>query len=718
MRKKSGHAHVSSVQAITQRKSLHVAILGVLATAGTLVATPGAEARITSIVIDCARSQSPTFCPAQSPTFGAVSFGSVGQYEKLRGTAFGELDQTDPRNAVITDIEFVPAANRNPATPTGKVKYSMDVFILKPINLGNGNHRLLLDMNNRGEMRLARLNEFSLDNPPLTNDPSTATDAGTGFVMKQGYTVVGNGWDVGATTAGTTGGGMTISVPPAKNLDGTSITGPSYEYIVFDNATTSTATLTYPAATLDKSQATLTVRTHVNDAPVPISSSQWEYTSAAGTAIRLLPAGTRFTQSAIYDFSYTAKDPVVAAVGLAATRDFVSFLRHGTAAQGNPLAGDVVHTFSYSISQPSRTLNDFVYFGFNEDEGGNRVLDGILSHTGGGSGDQINYRFAQPGRTERNRQNHLYPEGVFPFAHETLTDNLSGKTDGRDVLCTSSDTCPKRFEVNTANEYWVKAGSLLHSDTRGTDLKDPEDVRYYLMSGLSHGVGNAATKSTCQQFLNPTNPYRAHRALLVALDQWVSDGAKPPKSRVPEGGHRAFAVTIPGVQTGFVPQQELGWPDIPGVTYTGVITTRYFLDFGPNFANGILSNYPPSLVGRPAYPIFVSKVDGDGNEIAGVRLPPVEAPIATTTGWGLRAGAFGGNDGCESNGQNIPFQTTKAQRELLGDPRKSLEERYKNHAGYVKEVRKAAEKLEKDGFLLAEDVQRYIDEAEASNVLK
>ena len=377
MREKSGHAHVSSVQAITQRKSLHVAILGALATAGTLVATPGAEARITSIVIDCARSQSPTFCPAQSPTFGAMSFGSVGQYEKLRGTAFGELDQTDPRNAVITDIEFVPATNRNPATPTGKVKYSMDVFILKPINLGNGNHRVLLDMNNRGEMRLARLNEFSLDNPPLTNDPSTAADAGTGFVMKQGYTVVGNGWDVGATTGGTTGGGMTISVPPAKNPNGTSITGPSYEYIVFDNATTSTATLTYPAATLDKSQATLTVRTHVNDAPVPISSSQWEYTSAAGTAIRLLPTGTRFAQSAIYDFSYTAKDPVVAAVGLAATRDFVSFLRHGTAAQGNPLAGDVVHTFSYSISQPSRTLNDFVYFGFNEDEDGSRVLDGI-----------------------------------------------------------------------------------------------------------------------------------------------------------------------------------------------------------------------------------------------------------------------------------------------------------------------------------------------------
>ncbi len=203
---------------------------------------------------------------------------------------------------------------------------------------------------------------------------------------------------------------------------------------------------------------------------------------------------------------------------------------------------------------------------------------------------------------------------MFPFAHETLTDHLSSKRDGRDERCKETNTCPKRFEVNTANESWVKAGSLLHSDTRGKDLKDPRDVRYYLMSGLSHGVGDVTTKSTCQQFLNPVSPYRAHRALLVALDEWVSDGTKPPKSEIPEGRHRAFAVTVPGSQVGVVPQKELGWPNIPGVLYTGVITTRYFLDFGPDFDNGILSNYPPSVVGRPSYPIFVSKVDDDATK--------------------------------------------------------------------------------------------------------
>jgi hypothetical protein len=177
-------------------------------------------------------------------------------------------------------------------------------------------------------------------------------------------------------------------------------------------------------------------------------------------------------------------------------------------------------------------------------------------------------------------------------------------------------------------------------------------------------------------------------------------------------------VTRPGFQTGTVPQDELGWPTIPGVTYNGLITTRYFLDFGATLDDGIISNYPPSLVGRPSYPIFVSKVDHDGNEIAGVRMPGVEAPVATTTGWALRRAGFSENEGCESDGQHIPFATTKAERQATGDPRKSLEERYKNHAGYVKEVAKAARKLQKDGFLIEEDVHAFVNEAEASEILR
>jgi hypothetical protein len=661
-----------------------------------------AEAQITRIVIDPRASESPTF---EGRTFGPN--GSVGQYEKLRGKAYGEVDPANPRNAVITDL------TRAPRNARGKVEYSMDIFILKPIDLRRGNHRVILDFNNRGDMRIATLNDA-----PTNNNPTTAAHAGTGFIMNLGYSVVANGWDFGVTSDG---GAMTISVPVAKNPDGSSITGPSYEYINFDNPKGVRYELNYPAATLDKSKATLTVRAGLDDQPATLPASGWEYVDEK--SIRLLPVGTAFKQSHVYEFTYTAKDPVVAAIGLAATRDFMSFLRHAvkdSVGNPNPLAGDVQHTFSFSISQPTRTLNDFLSLGFNQDEKGGRVIDGMLKWTGGGSGDQINYRFAQTDRTERNRQNHLYPEGVFPFAYPVLTDHLSGKTGGRSARCATSNTCPKAFDANSANEYWVKAASLLHTDTRGNDLPDPDNVRFYLISGLSHGVGEVTSRGNCQQFLNPTSPFPALRALVVALDQWVTHGTEPPRSQVPRRADKTMvqAVPRPGHQTGLVPQEALGWPTIPAVTYTGLITTRYHLDFGPMLDQGIVSHYPPSLAGRPAYPIFVSRVDRDGNEVAGIRLPPVEAPIATTTGWALRRAGFGENDGCEASGQHIAFKITKADRLAAGDPRLSLEERYRNHDGYVAAVKTAAEKLQKQRLLLPADVQQYIERAQASDVLR
>ena len=669
-------------------------VLGAL----TLAAAPAA-AHITRIVIDPAQSQSPVF---EGRVFGPN--GSVGPYEKLRGKAYGELDPNDPRNAVITDLKLAPRNAR------GKVEYSMDIFILKPIDVRKGNHKLILDFNNRGEMRVAVFNDA-----PMTNDPKTAKDAGTGFIMDLGYSVVGNGWDIGATE------GLTITVPVAKNPNGSSITGPSYEYIVFDNPKTVRSELAYPAATLDKTKATLTVRERLDDAPATVPATGWEYVDER--TIRLLPAGTPFAQSHIYELTYTAKDPLVAGIGLAATRDFVSFLRHAKADEAgtpNPLAGDVRHTYSFSISQPSRTLNDFVAFGFNQDERGTRVIDGMLKWTGAGNGVQINYRFAQPGRTERNRQNHLYPEGVFPFAYQATTDHLSGRKGGRLDRCAATNTCPRIFNANSSNEYWVKAGSLLHTDSRGNDLPDPASVRFYLMSGLSHGVGNVTSRGSCQQFLNPTSPYPALRALLRALDDWVVRGTEPPASRVPRRANGTAVMVQPraGYQTSLVPAETLGWPAIPEVTYTGVITTRYYLDFGPKLGEGIVTQYPSSVKARPAYPIFVSKVDQDGNEVAGIRLPPVDAPIATTTGWALRRDGFGRNDGCEASGQHIAFGKTKADRMATGDPRLSLEERYKTHEGYVAAVRHAAETLQQQRFLLAADVERYVEQAQASSVLK
>ena len=675
-------------------------VLSLLVPIALFAAATTADARITRIDITS----------VQSPTFEGTSFGTVGTYEKLRGRAFGELNPSDGRNAVITDIQLAPRNAR------GMVEYSMDIYILKPINLANGNHKLFIEVNNRGNKLFGNFNGAV----GLSNDPTTLADVGDAFLMKQGYTLAWSGWDPSAPAGNNN---LTITLPVAKNPDGSTITGPSYEYIVFDNATSLTYPLSYPAATLDKSQARLTVKDHLNDTPTVIPTTGWEY--ANDSAIRLLPAGTPFKQSAIYEFTDTARDPVVAGIGFAATRDFISFLRNATSddfGNRNPLAGDVSRTLEFSVSQPGRYMNDFVWLGFNEDEAGRKVFDGAENWIAAGTGVALNYRFAQPGRTERNRQNHLYPEGPFPFSYTTLSDPLTGKTDGRNARCMATNTCPLIMAVNSANEYWVKTGSLLHNDLQGNDLPDPPNVRHYLLSGVEHTVAGSPVNSpgTCAQFRNPTDPNPVLRALFVDLDQWV-DGVRPTPSNVPRVSNATAVFGHPTANSvngvGVVSQAELGWPTIPGVTYTGVVTVRNLFNFGPRFNQGILDIDPPMVTGS-IYPSFVSRVDQDGNEIAGIRLPAVQAPLGTTSGWALRAPQFGGPDGCESFGQFLPFATTMAQRLANGDSRPSLEERYQTHDRYVLYVRKSALTLQFQRLLLQADVDKYITDAQNSNVLR
>ena len=638
----------------------------------------------------------------QSPTFDGASFGEVGQYEKLVGHACGELDPEDPLNAVITDI------TRAPRNARGMVEYTVDVYVLKPITLARGNQVLLCDVTNRGnKMTYLPLN-FPDRAPPEhlpINDPTSAADAGDGFLMRQGYTIVWTGWDA---TAPVGNDRMTLTVPIATEA-GNAIVGPSLEEIMAENArhvppgTKEVVTwpLTYPAATVDQSQATLTVRQYRSDPPTVIPATGWQYLDAS--TIGLLPAGeTSFERGKIYQFVYPATNPKVTGIGFAAVRDVVSFLRYASAdhqGTANPLANTLQWSIATGLSQSGRFHRPFLYLGFNQDEQKRRVFDGMMPYINGAGGGFFNYRFGQPNQTAFQRWSHVYPEQIFPFAYTSLTDPLTGKTDSVLARCEASGTSPKILEVNDSNSYWFKSASLAITTPDGTtDLPDPPEVRFYLLSSIPHGV--ASGRGLCQQLQNPVSPGPALRALLTALTEWVVAGKEPPPSRVPR--------LRDGTLVPSLPRSSVGFPEIPGVRYTGVISVRELYDYGPEFDRGIISHWPPVPTGR-AYPTLVPKVNVDGIDRTGIQLPDIAVPIGTYTGWNLMKTAP--NDECSAMGSFIPFAITKAQRLTTGDPRLSLEERYGTHNRYVAAVEAAAARLVAERLLLLEDATASVEAA-------
>jgi len=658
---------------------------GVVACLLSLTLPTFAEARITRIEIS----------RVESPTFEGTAFGSVGAYEKLIGTAFGEVDPADPRDEGIVDLERAP---RNAA---GRIEYSTDIVILRPIDRTRGNGRLFYEPSNRGSV----LSLAVLQDAPIRNDPTAAADAGNGFLFREGYTVLLSGWDV---TAPAGGGRLQTTVPIATRSDGSPIVGPALEEFVIDNATTLRVALTYPAASLDNSTAALTLRRRQADRPEEIPRTDWEFVSPS--SVQLLPEGRSFEQGRLYELRYVARDPKVAGLGFAAVRDLALFAKRATqddAGHPNPMAGRAELVYGFAVSQPARFLRDFVDLGFNAgDEPGLQAFDGILNWIAGPSGGFFNFRFAQPARTHRQRIGRNYPEREFPFAYQARFDPVTRELAGRITTCRSSNTCPKLLEANSSNEYWVKGGSLLHTDTRGRDLIGLPELRYYLISSLPHQRGGGP--GICQQERNPLGGGQVLRALLVALDEWVRDGRRPPASRVPR---RRDGTLVPSL-----PQRVLGFPEIPGVTYTGLRTLGDLIFFGRAADAGVLTRLPPLRRRRPPYPVFVPATDSDGNDLAGVRIPDIAVPVGTYTGWAVRAPEFGGNDLCDQFGQFIPFAETRDERIANGDPRPSLEERYPTNAAYVRRVTRAARGLQRERLFLEEDVQRVIDAARESGV--
>lgn len=684
------------------RARLRRMALGLMLVCGGSGAAP-VEARIVRIEIT----------ERLAPAFGGYAIPAVGAYEKVVGRAYGELDPNDPRNAAIVDLKLAPRNVR------GLVEYGVDFYILKPIDATRGNHTLLYEPPNRGrKLTIPMLNRgLGGNDPALIAEPRLLDEA---FLLRQGYTLVWSGWDASAAGANVTPN-VTISLPIAVNPDGRSITGPAYEYIVTQSARYE---LHYPAATIDKEKATLTHRVHLDDVAQIVPSSEWTY-NADGTAIALLPVGRTFTANDIYEFAYTAKDPTVNGIGFAAVRDFNAFLRYArqdSQGVGNPLAEQVSRAYSVATSQPGRMLNDFRWLGFNESEDGRTVFDGMLQWVAAGDGINMNLRFSQPDRTQRNRQDQLYVEAVFPFANARTFDPISQITAGRYDACNRTNTCPLAMEVFSANEYWVKGASLMHTDAGGSaDLPEHAQSRLYFLSSHEHSAPqDPTTRGVCQQFGNPLDPAPVLRALLTALDRWVTQGVAPPASRVPR---LADGTLVPAL-----PQNAVGFPAVPGVTYTGLKSTRYRVDYGPDFyRTGVMTINPPRFAppifdnprNGAIYPTFVPRTDVDGNDVAGVRLPDVAVPLATYTGWSLRGGVHA-NDGCDTLGQMIPFERTAAERQMRHDPRLSVEERYPSLADYEAAAKRAIDALVAGRFMLPEDAEpnlaRLVRAAQAAGV--
>jgi Alpha/beta hydrolase domain len=259
------------------------------------------------------------------------------------------------------------------------------------------------------------------------------------------------------------------------------------------------------------------------------------------------------------------------------------------------------------------------------------------------------------------------------------------------------------MEIYSANEYWVKAASLFHTDPAGTVDVAPNPITpIYFMSSHQHGTGNGAAKGACQQFQNPIDSTPVHRALLVAMDQFITNGTPMPPSMLPTFATGTL-VTPATVVSKF--------PKIPGVTVTGLESTRYLFNYGPRLAQGIMDINPPVItipyennpLNGKIYPSFVPMVDADGNDVAGFKMPEVAVPLATYTGWALRSAAFGLNDGCEGTGQQIAFAPTAAARAASGDPRLSIQERYGSFSGYYYTLLFAIDNMVAQRMLLPAD---------------
>ena len=643
----------------------------------------------------------------RQPFADSHEFGSAGAYEIVAGEAHGEVAPEDPRNACIVNLA------KSPRNERGAVEYRCDVHILRPKDMNKGNRRVLYEAPNRGSKR----GLMFLNDAPECNDPVALEHAGNGFLMRHGYTWVTSGWQGDLVPWKD---GMVLDVPVATDGE-----QPIRRRVRVDICVNRPGVYSQPlsgdprvrsysAASLDTSEAELTVRMRSYGEREVIPPTEWTFAvvdaGAGDGPAKVKPSASHihlpggFIPGAIYELVYKAQGPLVLGLGFAAVRDLVSFLRYEQKdgdGNPNPLSEGtgIEKTYAWGRSQSGRFLRDLVYQGFNEDEHGRQVFDAIAPHASGGGRMFLNYEFARPVTSCQQHTNQLEPE-IFPFAYNVLEDPQTGRKDG---ILKRPATDPLVVHTQTSTEYWQKRGSLAHTDGRGNDVPLPDRVRMYLMASTQHNApyGTQAARGKTRHPSNPLPIGPALRALIVAMDRWATDGTAPPPSRIPRNAD-GTQVNPESLRTGF--------PAIPGAGCTGLHNRQLFLDYGEGVARGVIDPRPKPSPGGAGYTILVPAVDADGNDVPGIRLPWITVPLATYTGWNFQSKELAAGELAGLLGSSIPFPRTRAERDASGDPRSSLEERYRDVDNYLQQVRTEIGSLVLAGLMLAEDTDALVND--------
>ncbi len=617
-------------------------------------------------------------------------FGTAGGYEKLSGKIHFAVDPRNAANQIIADLDKAP---KNSA---GQVEFSSDFYLIKPKDASRGNGTVLYEVSNRGgKAMIGFFNRAAAG----SLDPQTADQFGDGFLLEQGFTLLWVGWQFDVPLRD---GLVRVFAPVAREADGRSIQGlVRSDFVPLERMTQASLAdrehLAYPVANAGDPANVLTVRDSAEGSRRTIPRAQWQFTED-GKAVRLA-AG--FEPKKIYEVVYRAQDPPVVGVGPAAVRDTISKIKYGGADELGLAQGAITRAIAFGISQSGRFLRTYLYYGFNEDESHRKVLDGVMAHVAGAGRGSFNHRFAQPSRDAHPYLNFFYPTDIFPFTDVAQRDPETGVQDGLLTHGTKPPFQPRVFYTNSSYEYWGRAASLFHTTIDGLeDAPLSSNVRAYLLAAGQHGVaGFPPSRSIGQQMNNPLDYRWVMRRLLVSMNRWIADGAEPPPSAYP----RLDQGTL-------VPPDKLKFPKIPSVNGPATPHRAYRADYGPDFiSKGIVSQEPPKV--GSSFPILVPQVDADGNEVAGIRVPELAVPLATYTGWNLFNERSGPPDVVSSmQGSFIPFPRTREDRARTSDPRRSIDERYRNREQYLEMVAKAANDLVEKGYLLKADVPRIIEQ--------